>query len=283
MVRNDVQTDQRTHFFVKSHNAPDAALREQYDHYVEEVEMARLMSRNRTLAVILGLVLIAALSLSMGQRALARGNASAPTSQTLPTNHTISASGHGDATATPDKATIIVGVQTKGTDAQLALASNSTKLNAVVAAIQAQGVAADHIQTSNLSLYLDSQTNDYQASHELTVTLESVGKVGPVLDAAVGAGANNSWGVDFGLKDASAPRSRALTAAIADARKKADAMAAALGVSVTGVGSASEASYSPPIQYAGVARASSAPSPATQVQPGQLTISADVSVVYTFG
>lgn len=245
--------------------------------------MTRLISKNRILATVLGLALIAALSLSMGQRAFARGNSGAVGNQTSPANHTISVSGHGDATATPDKATITVGVQTKGIDAQAALASNSTKLNAVVDAIEGQGVAADHIKTSDLSLYLDSQSSTYQASHQLTVTLDSVSKVGPVLDAAVGAGANNSWGVEFSLKDSSAQRSQALTAAVADARKKADAMAAALGVSVTSVGSASEASFSPPIPYAGVARAPNAASSATQVQPGQLNISADVSVVYNFG
>jgi uncharacterized protein len=246
--------------------------------------MTRLMAAHRVPTAVLGLALIVALSLAMGPRALARGNTGATTAQASPTAHTITVSGHGDATATPDMATITVGVQTKGTDAQAALASNSTKLNAVVAAIQGQGVAADHIKTSNLSLYLDSQTNDYQANHQVTVSLDSVSKVGPVLDAAVGAGANNSWGVDFSLKDASAQRSQALTAAIADARKKANAMATALGVTVTGVGTASEASYNtPPIQYGAAASAPNAPAAATQVQPGQLTVSADVSVVYTFG
>jgi uncharacterized protein len=245
--------------------------------------MARLMSRNRVVATFVGLALLVVLSLSMGQRVMARDGTAAPASQSSPTTHTISVSGHGEATATPDMATITVGVQTKSTDAQAALASNSTKLNAVVAAIQSQGVAADHIKTSDLSLYLDSQTNDYQASHQLTVSLDSVGKVGSVLDAAVGAGANNTWGVSFGLQDASAQRSQALTSAIADARKKANAIAAALNVTVTSVGSASEASYnSPPIQSGAAARAPNASS-ATQVQPGQLTVSADVSVVYNFG
>jgi len=245
--------------------------------------MTRFMSRNRILAALVGLALIVVLSLSMGQRVLARDTTSAPVGQSSPTTHTISVSGHGEATATPDMATITVGVQTKAADAQAALASNSTKLNAVVAAIEGQGVAAAHIKTSDLSLYLDSQTNDYQASHQLTISLDSVGKVGSVLDAAVGAGANNSWGVSFGLQDASTQRSQALTSAISDARKKANAMAAALGVTVTSVGSASEASYNaPPIQYGAVASAPNASS-ATQVQPGQLTISADVSVIYTFG
>ena len=247
--------------------------------------MSSLPVKHRVLTGIVVLTLIAGLSIFMGQRAFARTSTGAAARQTTPTTHTISVSGHGESQATPDKAILTVGVQTKGIDAQSALSSNATKLNAVVDAIEAQGVAADHIQTSDLSLYLDSQSNTYQASHSLTVNLDNVSKVGAVLDAAVAAGANNSWGVQFGLKDASAQQAQALTAAITNARKRADAMAAALGVSVTGVSSASDVQYSPPepVQYAGVARAASAPSPATQVQPGQLTTSADVSVVYTFG
>jgi uncharacterized protein YggE len=245
--------------------------------------MNRLRMKHRVLAGILVLSSITVVSISMGQHAFARTGTGAVAKQTSPTNHTISVSGHGDAMAIPDMATLTIGVQTKGIDAQSALSSNATKLNAVVAAIENEGVTADHIKTSDLNLYLDSQSNTYQASHDLTVTLDNVAKVGTVLDASVAAGANNSWGVDFGLKDPSAQQAQALTLAIANARKRADAMAAALGVSVTGVGSASDVAYSSPIQYAGVARAASAPSSATQVQPGQLTTSADVNVVYTFG
>jgi uncharacterized protein YggE len=60
-------------------------------------------------------------------------------------------------------------------------------------------------------------------------------------------------------------------------------MAAALGVSVTGVQSASSGSYNapPPPVYAGVA--SSSAGSATPVQPGQTTVTADVTVVYTIG
>jgi uncharacterized protein YggE len=267
----------------RRHNPASIAFIDQHDHFVKEVEMIRSQVKYRALAGILTLTLIAFLSMSMGQRAFARSADGAVTKQATSTTHTISVSGHGHALATPDEATLTVGVQTKGVDAQQALSSNSTKLNAVVAAIEAQGVTADHIKTSDLNLYLDSQSNTYQASHDLTVTLDNVAKVGTVLDAAVGAGANNSWGVEFGLKDASVQESQALTAAITDARRRADAMAAALGVSVTGVGSASDAAYSPPIQIVGAARAASATSAATQVQPGQLTTSADVNVVYTFG
>jgi uncharacterized protein YggE len=216
------------------------------------------------------------------QAAGARGNVGAPVKQAAPTNHTLSVGGHGEVLVAPDMARITVGVQSKGQDAREALSRNSTSLNAVVAAIEGQGVAASRIQTSDLSLWYDDQHGNYVASHNLDVRIDDVNKVGSVLDAAVGAGANTSWGVSFALKDESAARAQALQAAIADARKRANSMASALGVSVTGVVSAGEATVNvvqPP--YPAAAQASAAAG--TNVQPGQLTISADVTVVYSFG
>lgn len=245
--------------------------------------MHSVLMRPRWIAAICVVAALVVGSLTVGQHALARGNADATVKQTAATGHTIDVGGHAEVTATPDMATLTIGVQTKASDAQSALSSNASKMSSVVSAIEGQSVAADHIMTSDLSLYLDSQSNIYVASHDLTVRLDNVNKVGPVLDAAVAAGANNSWGVDFGLKDSSTPHAQALQAAIADARKRADSMAGALGVSITGVATASESSATvpPPIRYGSAAPA--APAASTQVQPGQLTISADVSVSYTFG
>jgi uncharacterized protein YggE len=226
---------------------------------------------------------IAAVSISVlaVQSAGARGNAGAPARQAT-INHTLSVGGHGEVDVAPDMARITVGVQSKGQDAREALSRNSTSLNAVVAAIEGQGVPASRIQTSDLSLWFDEQHDSYVASHNLDVRIDDVNKVGSVLDAAVAAGANTSWGVSFALKDESAARAQALQAAIADARKRANSMASALGVSVTGVVSAGEATVNvvqPP--YPAAAQASAASG--TNVQPGQLTISADVTVVYSFG
>jgi uncharacterized protein YggE len=182
----------------------------------------------------------------------------------------------------PDQATITLGVDTRASDAQSALSDNSSKMNAVITAVQGQGVPASHVQTSNLSIYYDSERNVYVASHQITAKLDDVNRVGQVLDAAVGAGANNTWGVGFGLKDPSAARAQALTQAVADARKRANAMASALGVTISGVGSASEATYQvTPVTYAAPSQAAAgAPTP---VQPGQLTVTADINVVFTFG
>jgi uncharacterized protein YggE len=230
----------------------------------------------------------AAVALFMvAQSVAARGNTGALTRQSAPsaTAHTVSVAGHGEITVPPTEATITLGVQTKGADAQTALSKNATDMSAVIGAVEAKGVPASHIQTSDLSIWYDSQNDDYAVSHQITVNLDNVNVVGSVLDVAVTAGANNSWGVSFGLKDPSAAKAQALQKAVADARSHADAMASALGVTISGVGSASETSYNyTPIQYGPAAASSKAASQQlpTPVQAGQLTITGDVTVVYTF-
>jgi uncharacterized protein len=234
----------------------------------------------------LGIAVVAAALLAAGgtlvaQTAGARSNVGAPVKAPA-TGHTITVSGDGSATVTPDMATVTLGVETKGEDAQSALHSNATKMTAVIAAIKAQGIPDNKIQTSNLSLYQDSQNSLFVADNSVTVEIDAINNVGQVIDAAVDAGANNSWGVSFGLKDDSAARAQALQAAVAEARKHADSIATGLGVSVSGVGSASEVSYSNPVPFRN-APVAAAVGASTPVQPGELQITATVQVVYTFG
>jgi uncharacterized protein len=237
----------------------------------------------RSLLTALGLVAVFITGGLVLRYQVATGSTVAAPAKAPATNHTLSVSGHGEVKVAPDMATITLGVQTTGDDAQSALSNNAGKLNAVVAAIKDQGVPASHIQTSDLSLYYDSQQNRYVVQHSLTIVIDDIAKVGSVIDAAVAAGANNGWGVSFGLKDTSAAHAQALQAAIGDSRSHADAMASALNVGITGVGSASEATFNQPIFYGPQSTAAAPASTSTQVQPGHLTVTADVSVVYTFG
>jgi|SRR5579884_38954 len=236
------------------------------------------MNRRSIVAGLVTLLVIAG-AVALAPEVVARSTVGA-VAKAGATNHTISVVGHGTVQVAPDMATVTLGVETKGDDAATALSNNATRMNAVIAAAEAQGVTADHIQTSDLSLYYDDQHETYVASHQITVTIDAIGNVGQVIDAAVGAGANNSWGVSFGLKDESAARVQALQAAVGNAQKRAQAIATALGVSISGVGSAAEASYTvtPPVEAPAAGVASSTP-----VEPGQLTVTADVNVVYTFG
>ena len=84
------------------------------------------------------------------------------------------------------------------------------------------------------------------------ITVRDLTKLGDTVDAAVDAGATQVNGITFRVDDQTKVEAQAREAAMKDAKGKADALAAAAGVNITGVASISEVS-SPtpgPIYYA---------------------------------
>jgi uncharacterized protein YggE len=212
-----------------------------------------------------------------------RGSAASGSAQAAQAtkSKTLTAQGQGVVRVQPDQATMTLGVESRAADARTAMTTNTTKLNGVIAALKGQGLASNTIQTSNLSLYYDAERKEHVALHNLTVRLDDLEKVGATLDAAVAAGANTSWGVGFGLKDASSARSQALKAAVADAHTRADNMAAALGMRITGVVAAEEPTSG--IGPQDVLPAVGAGGGAAPIQMGELPIAASVRVTFTVG
>src|SRR2546428_172438 len=104
-----------------------------------------------------------------------------------------------------------------------------------------------------------------------------VAPLGAAIDAAVTAGANQIQGISFGLSDEEPFRLNALQQAGAQARAKAGALAAGLGITIGAVDTVTESG----VQVVPVGR-SVAPAPAvstpTPVLPGELVVHADVQV-----
>jgi uncharacterized protein YggE len=80
----------------------------------------------------------------------------------------------------------------------------------------------------------------YRVSNNAQITIREIDSVGAVLDAAIDAGANSVWGVNFRLDDPDRVQSQAQEAAIADAQAKAESLASLTGSSVGRVISISE-------------------------------------------
>ncbi|MGB5870739.1 MAG: SIMPL domain-containing protein [Albidovulum sp.] len=169
----------------------------------------------------------------------------------------ITVTGEGQVEATPDMATISLGVTTNGDTAQAALGANTAQLAAVLARLKAAGIEDRDIQTSGLSLgpsydYNSSgqppKVTGYIASNMVTVRVRALDGLGAVLDSAVADGANQLNGLGFGLQDPAPLMDKARGLAVADARHKAELYAAAAGVSLGKVLSISEhAGYGAPI------------------------------------
>lgn len=208
----------------------------------------------------------------------------------------LSVSGSGEIDAEPDEASVRLGIEAENEAAAAAQREASTIATAILAALAEIGIEKEAIQTSALRLHplyqqpaprsaagVEPRIIGYRASNEVTVELTDLDKVGPAIDAAIGAGANRVIGVDFGLQDDLEMRRQALAEAIREARQKAETMAQALGVPLGPVlevqegGVAVQPRYSPGVA---MMRAESVGSPSTPVQPGKVTVRASVQVRY---
>jgi uncharacterized protein YggE len=192
--------------------------------------------------------------------------------------------GEGTVTARPDTADLTLTVDNDAATSQAALAGTTSRMAAVIAAMHADGVPADDMQTGDVSSWQDWEApRRWHASNTLTVTLHDPSKAGNVLSDASHAGADEVSGPSFSLTDQHAATRQALRLAIADARSKADAAASALGVHVTGVISVSDEAQVQPEPIVALRAAASAGTAAIPVQTGTQTVTSDVVVVFSYG
>jgi len=200
--------------------------------------------------------------------------------------HVITMSGHGEAQGQPDTATLSAGVSVDAPTAAAALSTNNKRMEAVIAAIRRLGVPDKDIRTSNFSVSLQYANSNnepprvtgYQAGNQVEVRLEDVNKLGIVLDGLVTAGANQMHGVSFLIRNDTDLLSRARTAAVAEARAKAQTFATAAGVTLGPILSIIENGNSGPRPvFFAAAKATTASVP---VALGEETISADVTITW---
>lgn len=212
----------------------------------------------------------------------------------------ITVNGSGEVRAAPDEAVVSLGVLAQTPQASDAQREASRIARAILDAIAALGVPEEAIQTSQLTLTpvyeqprydqrepipAEPRIVAYQASNVVTVRLDDLAKIGPVIDAGIEAGANQLQGVGFDLRDDRAAREEALRQAVAEARSKAAAIAAALGVELGPVLEAQEGGVTiyRPQPMARMAMEMSAADQSTPVAPGELTITGHVTVRYRIG
>ena len=232
------------------------------------------MKLERIGAVVLGLAAAAAF-IGVGLPEGAQGSADQA-------GHTITVNGSGKASTVPDRAMFTFGVSTKRKTAVEASEANNRDMRQLIDALHAAGVAEDNIQTSQISLYPDysdsgSELVGYEASNSVSVTV-SLARAGGALEAAVAAGANQVDGPSLTKAASDKLYADALRDAVADARARAEVLAAAAGVKVGEVVSIAEGSEpSGPIAYDAALSASPEQAP---IEAGKQHIEASVTVIY---
>lgn len=204
---------------------------------------------------------------------------------------TLNLAAYGEVKATPDMATISMGVQTQAKTAAAAMAQNAQQMTRVVAALKAAGIAEKDIQTSGLNLsaqyaYVDNQPprlTGYQASNTVTIRVNDLARLGRTIDAVVEVGANQIHGIGFGLRDTAAAETQARLAAVKALQAKAELYAGATGHRLARMVTLSEgASYGapPPMPMMEAMAMRSMDKASTPVSPGELTVRVDISGIY---
>lgn len=123
----------------------------------------------------------------------------------------ISVSGNATIAVEPDRAILHIGVSSNNKKVEVAQEECNTKINAIIAALKAQGIKEEDIKT-----------------------------IGNIIDLAVENGANNSNNISYENTKAESLYLESLALAVQNAREKAEAIAKALGTEIDGVSTVNE-------------------------------------------
>ena len=227
-------------------------------------------------AAVAALLLAAAALVGVGLPDAAQGQEADPSTRTFTTN------GVGTVTTVPDRAHFSFGVQVQARTASQALEASEAQIRRVVSALRGAGVAAADIQTEQVSLMPQSSEDGreivgYMAVSSVSVRVRDLGRAGAVVDAAVGAGANQVSGPALIRSDQDTLYRNALRAAYADAREKAQALAAAAGVTLGAAKAIVEGGGAMPLAEGRDAAATATIEPGTQELQATVTVTFAVS------
>ena len=230
------------------------------------------MKPARIAAIALGLLMLAALA----SVARPEGAKSSPTDDQA----AITVVGSGTAETVPDEATFSFGVVTKGRTASEALNANAVEAQRVIAALGRAGVDRKDIRTDAVSLSPRVSENGetilgYSAENSVSATIRDLARAGAVVDAAVGAGANQVSGPALVKANQDRLYRDALKKAVEDARAKAQVLATASGRSVGRATTIVESGATPPVVNKAAEGAAAPP-----IEPGTQEIQASVMVTF---
>ena len=196
---------------------------------------------------------------------------------------TITVSGRGHVNAVPDMAEISVGVSGQAIKARDAFGTVNNTMQAVLGRLADLGIKPRDIQTRDLRVQPEyareasakREIIGYTARNTAVVRVINTGLLGAVIDAAIGAEANEFFGIQFSLQNPKPLEDQARIEAVMQARSKARVYAEAAGVTLGPVLSIREVgtSVQRPNQFE-LARSAEA------IATDEVGVSAGVTLVY---
>jgi uncharacterized protein YggE len=191
----------------------------------------------------------------------------------------------------PDRAWVTVGVEGRAAGAAAAREKVAVAMTAIQAALRKLGIPEAATRTSMFNVEQDWQygpqnrrtLRGYVVSNQIEVRVDDIADVPGVIDDAIKAGANVIHGIRWDLKNRDALERDALKRAYADARARAEVIAAASGRKLGDVFAAQESRagmVTPRMTYAAVGNVAEAQAARVEmpISPGQIDIRSTVTV-----
>lgn len=213
--------------------------------------------------------------------------------QEQPQPRTITVNAQGTIEREPEEGIVLLAVESEAETARAAADANAERMTRLMAALRSAGVPERNIRTISYELHPEysRQTEQsreppriagYRAINMVQVTVDTVSRMGGIIDTAIGSGANRVANISFQLRDPQGAHIEAAAIAMRNARREAEAIAEAAGERLGPPLNISTGGYQvpPPRPYAGRAEMMDMAMAATPVESGMLTVIATVNVVY---
>ena len=200
----------------------------------------------------------------------------------------IATNGRGEVRVAPDLARLQVTVETRSGSANAAAADNAIRLTRTIASVRAAGIDSAQISTSGYSVSTDYDSKNRPAGfvvrNGLRIEVRRIADVGKVIDAALSPGATQINGVQFLRSNVQESRRSALTLAVGEARRDAEALAQAAGGTLGKMIylTSGFAAVPQPFDFQSVVVTSTLESGGTRIMPGDLTVTAVANAVWQF-
>jgi len=201
------------------------------------------------------------------------------------TNSTVSVNADATVERAPDRATVTVAAVGRGETAEAARNNLTGDADAITSALEDEGANVTSSRFQIRPEYEESREGreqvGYVAIHTVEAETSDVETAGTLIDAAVDAGADRVEGVRYSLSEETRQdaREEALTTAMDNAWTDAEVVATAEDRTVGDAVTVQTSDRGRPVVYAEAMAAGDAGG-RTNIEPGQVTVDASVSVTY---
>jgi uncharacterized protein YggE len=183
-----------------------------------------------------------------------------------------------------------LGVEIANEDLGKGIAQSNDTMSKIIAALKEAKIADADLQTSGFNVWLENRSDTktgapisplYHVQNTLSVTVRDLSRVSDVLNAGIAAGANNVYGLSFGIADTSKLEEAARVKALDNAKARAEQLAQLTGVKLGDPIIVNESYGTSPVPLAEARSGLGGGGGAIPIQQGQLSVSVQVNVTYS--